>query len=379
MRLIAAMACVALTAACAAGAGAAGENRDPELAKQLYELTKPVSAGAEPAKALPYLDKVLEADPEFDRAAFDAGNICIKIGDRKKAEEYFAKARNILKKKGVKDEEIDARIDTVKESAVELTGDEAEYAKLCGETVRALLERAGALEKEDKPYGAAKLVAKALQLNPADSGAGKARDRLGEKLGPGLAQALFGGWWADLFNGNDLNGWKAYSGVWEVDSRMLTVKRGGGMYLFHQSPPRRNCIVRMEANLNWGDSCSLLVRANQGGTGFRLGYACVRRTKDNLLLREFSEIEAESWNRWNMKKRFGRKEENEGGAVPPGQWVKLELECRGKSLVFRVDGAEWFKGEDDGEIAEGTIAVAASAGDGRNPPHLRNIRVLDLP
>lgn len=356
-----------------------GEEEARKVARGIFETAQEVLEQGHADDALPLLEKALQRDPDLYQAAMTLGAIHEKAKRTAEAIAAYEKARDILAKRSELNEEEKkdlqaalARLAALASATGGLDGIKRKYA----EELRA---RAMEAEKAGQPYSALSALCLLLRLNPADQMALDMHERLSEKVGPVLTATAWGGW-QSLYNNKDLSGWLRWNGGWEAGENGLVIKSSAGnFFLIHMGPPRRNFILQAKVYLRrWNSWCFLLGRCQPNGSAVAFGLRLRRPRPEGRLEPESRDIvEMFRIREWEQEKNLGYKD-REPAVIGVEQEFMLELECRDKAIIGRINGEELMRAED--EVSEGAVGILGNRGwqDG-GLLQVRQPRLLELP
>jgi hypothetical protein len=199
----------------------------------------------------------------------------------------------------------------------------------------------------------------------------KAGIELADSVRVGRAPADIG--WTQLFNGNDLTGWKSLPGRlsdWKVENGVLTGRSG---FLYSGKGHYENFALRLDVKVEDGD-------ATFGGVFFRVEEGALpigeKQPKGYLV-----KLGGERWRSGDLSRQFGEEQFVRGKEWTdnkPGEWFTLEIEARGPRLVVKVNGKPSVDYTDD-KYPSRPGYVALGVYDASSPVHFRNIEIKELP
>ncbi len=344
--------------------GEAGEGRDQELARSLFDMVKPMLAEGKQKDALPYLERSLGSDPQFYPAALAAARAHEALGEKEKASAFYRKVKEILQGRAKRTPEEDELLIEVTQKLLEAEGAMGELQTCTFDARRRLLTWSRTLESKDRPYSALRVAATLLTVAPGDELAAKLAERLEQQVGPVLAATAedrLG--WRHLYKDGNLDGWDVYSGQWETTPTTIRMARSGSFYLFADRAPFRDFVFQARVRVAWGGSCRLLGRAGREGSFYAFGIYMRRRinweTKE--VLESTPTVDANCYTCWDRVRGLGWQRPPEKVRLNDDRWYLLEMDCRGNELKLRINDQTIFECEDDRRTL-GTVGLQTSGG-----------------
>ncbi|MFO0802890.1 MAG: SUMF1/EgtB/PvdO family nonheme iron enzyme [Gemmataceae bacterium] len=183
--------------------------------------------------------------------------------------------------------------------------------------------------------------------------------------------------WVQLFNGQDLAGWKAHPeqpGNWTVESGEF-VGRGSTSHLFTDRGEYRNFHLRVEAKLNFTGDSGILFRSEFGlnkisqvtGTKYPRAYEAQIRQDYK---KENAPVTGSLSNLRNVHTTLTK----------PDRWLLLEVIATGQQIVIKVDGqttVDFTDSED--RYPGGHISLQCGGGGSETLVHFRKIEIKEMP
>ncbi len=159
------------------------------LARNLFDLVKPMLTGGRPEKALPYLEQAMNADPEFYPAIIAAAGIHEQAGDKEKAAALYTRAGRVLLGLKKRTEKEDALLREVTAKALACQKPDTELERVIRPYLQKFREQELQAETAGKWFSALRAANIICILTPGRDDARKNIQRLARKTGPVLAAA----------------------------------------------------------------------------------------------------------------------------------------------------------------------------------------------
>lgn len=150
--------------------------------------------------------------------------------------------------------------------------------------------------------------------------------------------ALAAGSWEPLFNGKNLDGWKAYGHeTWKVDNGTILGESSSGKYGYLMTTQNyKNFVVRLKFNCATEGNSGLFFHAHITGTNPKWGPDIVGLQAEIDPARHSGGIYESGGRGWvAMPTRAGEK-----AIKPAGQWNSMELSVQGNHIVTHLNGVQ---------------------------------------
>ncbi|MGH9618759.1 MAG: 3-keto-disaccharide hydrolase [Bryobacteraceae bacterium] len=150
--------------------------------------------------------------------------------------------------------------------------------------------------------------------------------------------ALAAGSWEPLFNGKNLDGWKAYGHeTWKVDNGTILGESSSGKYGYLMTTQNyKNFVVRLKFNCATEGNSGLFFHAHITGTNPKWGPDIVGLQAEIDPARHSGGIYESGGRGWvAMPTRAGEK-----AIKPAGQWNSMELSVQGNHIVTHLNGLQ---------------------------------------